>query len=122
MRTPPMSIPPWAWALRDSTITGSRKRRKAAVAKAPPALGWGKTATSSRPKARAVSRSTTRARFRCSQAWTATWTPLSRRGGRRPSRTAWAASRLGLVPTLSPRTSLVEPPRTKRLPGAMGKA
>lgn len=29
---------------------------------------------------------------------------------------------LGLVPTLSPRTSLVEPPRTKRLPGAMGKA
>ena len=95
---------------------------KAAVAKAPPALGWGKTATSSRPKARAVSRSTTRARFRCSQAWTATWTPLSRRGGRRPSRTAWAASRLGLVPTLSPRTSLVEPPRTKRLPGAMGKA
>ena len=27
-----MSIPPWAWALRDSTITGSRKRRKAAKA------------------------------------------------------------------------------------------
>jgi hypothetical protein len=35
---------------------------------------------------------------------------------------ASAASRLGLVPTFAPRTSLVEPPRTKRLPSGMGKS
>ena len=109
-----MSMP--ASARTSSTSTGSVKACQQQVAQLPPAWGWGTAATISYPRSRATARSTTMARFRCSQHWAASATPCACKTGRTPSSTACAASMLDCLPMRPPVISLLEQPTTNRSP------
>lgn len=73
-----------------------------------------KTVTCSKPRSLATFRSTTSARLRCSQPWTAKWSWCFRKILTTVETIAQAISMLESFPIIPPWTSLVERPNTTR--------